>query len=680
MEFKNENSELNYIEEQLSSSPCINVIGKEDFQKRVTKVFHILWEKLSKSFGPGGAGTFISVYPNYYNTKDGFTIMKNIAFDKKLDQVISDMVMQICNRLNFTVGDGTTTATIATKSTYDAYLERKSYFDENFILPRDILSKLEDLKNILLSYIDASSTPIRSDDPKVLRENIEKVVRISSNGNEEITNMIGELYEELMYPAISCTLAKDGVMKSSIIEGYKIDISLTDKIYINNDNNTLSLNGSDVIMFDHKVTKDTYEFILKPLAMDCKQRGRHLVCIAPFYDEMALNGVIQKDLNEEYRKTKDINLVLTVCTKVTGHAKTLLSDLAMLLHTELITSAMESEYISNISNSVPLCDVFDLDSRKIPNINVAAYARTKEANGTRPLVLEVYNNPTIDTLGKSKVDDLLRVGYCDKLSIGLKESIFTGFYYDEEMYQRHLAIAKDELEEITRKVQTIGTFSFELSQKQHRVYALGLKTGLIEVGATSDLSQGYLKDTMDDAIKAAASAYNNGVVLGCNVTLLQCIDKLISAVGLERSIDTELLCILSSGYSNVYKTVLGNIFSNFDFDIINFSDEYDEEMKLIVAKTNAEGISTMVRKKTRYKDFELDPEIFKEIFSIRKEVPDNIYDIIIEYSKYTNTVFDLGAGEFTSDVINSSETDKEILKATIDLLSLLITGNQLVLC
>ena len=43
-------------------------------------------------------------------------------------------------------------------------------------------------------------------------------------------------------------------------------------------------------------------------------------------------------------------------------------------------------------------------------------------------------------------------------------------------------------------------------------------------------------------------------------------------------------------------------------------------------------------------------------------------------------MLDLSTGEFNKDVINSTETDKEILKATIDLLSLLITGNQLVLC
>ena len=57
-----------------------------------------------------------------------------------------------------------------------------------------------------------------------------------------------------------------------------------------------------------------------------------------------------------------------------------------------------------------------------------------------------------------------------------------------------------------------------------------------------------------------------------------------------------------------------------------------------------------------------------------------VVDIIIDLSINSGNVFDVSIAQFNQDVINSTETDKEILKATIDLLSLLITGNQLVLC
>ena len=55
-----------------------------------------------------------------------------------------------------------------------------------------------------------------------------------------------------------------------------------------------------------------------------------------------------------------------------------------------------------------------------------------------------------------------------------------------------------------------------------------------------------------------------------------------------------------------------------------------------------------------------------------------LYDFLIEFSVQTETVFDLTTKKFSKDVINSLQTDDEVLTATIDLLTLLISGNQMV--
>ena len=84
--------------------PAINVITKADFEERVQKVFHLLWQTLSKSFGPYGAPTIIYNHPYQHVTKDGFTIQKSLEFDKSenyLDQIIADMAKNICGRFIF---------------------------------------------------------------------------------------------------------------------------------------------------------------------------------------------------------------------------------------------------------------------------------------------------------------------------------------------------------------------------------------------------------------------------------------------------------------------------------------------------------------------------------------------------------------------------------------------------
>lgn len=703
MEFKNDNEKLNYIESQFATDPCVNIIPKERFEERVSKVFEILWERLSKSFGPGGAATFISIYPAYYATKDGFTMMKNIAFDVKLDQVISNMVQTVCNRLNFTVGDGTTTAVIATKSTYDSYVSNRYFFENESILPRQILAQFEEYKKEILEKLDSRSRSIQSDDPKLLKENIRKIVSVSSNGNEEITNIISSLYEELGYPAISRSISKDGITRSYITEGYKIDTCLTDKLYINNDNNTMSLSASDILIFDHKVTQETYEMILKPISEMSENRQRHLICIAPYYDEKALSGVIKTDLNRQYKTKNDISLVLMVCSKVSGMEKVRLDDLAMLLNTMVITSDIEKTLISKIKSissericSYPYNRVFNMDFREIDDMCVLV-------NGNDHNIMRCYyKNTEMSNIWDYDAEVLtegFRIGYCESCVLGLEESTFSGFHYDQSKYDVYINVAKTELEEIRRKCENVGAFSVQLTEKQQRLYSLELKTGVIEVGSTSELSQGYLSDTVDDSIKAAASAFNNGIVLGCNVTLIDIINDMIdkyntSDIGSDK-MKCKLLEILRDGYINVYMTVLNNVIPDdvvcpsndvsplswiydmslfSDYKQVNLTDAYN----IFIDKLSRHYVMLGITREMIIKN--IPEEFFTEYLSddYFSEVR-HINDVIIELSIKSKNVFDVTTAQFSHDIINSTETDKEILKATIDLLSLLITGNQLIL-
>ena len=58
-------------------------------------------------------------------------------------------------------------------------------------------------------------------------------------------------YKELGYPAITSTLSKEGITKASVVKGYKTNISIIDKLYINNDAETAELNsGANVLIFD----------------------------------------------------------------------------------------------------------------------------------------------------------------------------------------------------------------------------------------------------------------------------------------------------------------------------------------------------------------------------------------------------------------------------------------------
>ena len=147
-----------------TKDPAINVISKEDFEERVEAVFNLVWKTLSRSFGPYGAPTIILDYPYSHVTKDGYTIMKNLMMDTSttlIDQSIFNMASDICGRLNYAVGDGTTTAVIATNGIYQRYRLNKGSMKDHFILPRDISRKYTNIKNDIETELRSHSHEIQ---------------------------------------------------------------------------------------------------------------------------------------------------------------------------------------------------------------------------------------------------------------------------------------------------------------------------------------------------------------------------------------------------------------------------------------------------------------------------------------------------------------------------------------
>lgn len=659
------------------SNPDINVITKEEFEARARKVFELLWRTLSRSFGPFGAPTLIYNHPFSHITKDGFTIMKNLSLNAKetyLDEAIANMASDICGRLNYTVGDGTTSAVVATYSIFNRYIINKEFFQEKSILPRDIVNRFKVIKEDVIKSLNEKIKPIDTNDRKALRDIIAKVVYISSNGDEQITNYIADFYEELGCPGITCMISDDRVTKKRLIEGYKHDSSLMDREYINTDSDTMELGDTDVLIFTKRITLSTYEYILKPLSKECKYRSRHLICIAPDYDDSALHNKIKRELNEEYRATKDINLILTNYRAMGAHNRKTIEDLAVLLNTTPINTEIENNLIDDIKRGNSPVDVFNIDDRGIKGIYRLGYVIDPNTNkdGAIPILegdknaeeeLKKYNGILINNN-----DTGFRVGFIHHCNLGLKDSLFSGFEYNENLYNAVLQEAEVDLKEKEKRYTSLGTFSLEVARAQKRLYALKLKMGLIEIGAESELSQKMTKDFVDDAIRAAASAFNHGVVLGCNVNLIQSIfDVLEDAKNENRLIDIKLLEILLSGFCDVYMTVLRNAFPD---RVVSSSEEVIDIFKSIKEYTNPDYESNI--------DTDILDNVIHQMLSTSKDGTLQLYDVIINYSILTSTVFDVSSMLYTNEVINSVETDRQILRATVDLISLLMVGNQVV--
>ena len=658
---------------RFKKEPAINVIPKDEMEERIRKVFNLLYQTLSRSFGPGGAHTIIYKYPYRHFTKDGFTIMKNLSMDASetlVDQAIADMAESICGRLNFAVGDGTTTAMVATNSIYQSYIKYKKMLEENHLLPRDVMRHFEILRDKIIENIQKDVVAVRSDDPEELYKNIYDVVYISSNGDEVISSYIAELYKELGCPAINCQLSTDGETRKLLIDGYKFNMSLNDKTYVNSDDETMYLDEADVIIFSTKVTKEIYEKVLVPLNEYSRYLGRHLIVAAPMYDETALSQKIARDFKNEYQKRQDVNMVLTCYKAMSAHAKRLVNDFAVLVNTTIIDAPAIRDIIAKLDkNGYDITQIFNITNRHITGVTECRTNR----NYDRPkFVKYIYGMESVSNeevyVEPSFIEENIRIGYSKDISLGMKHSVFRKFFYDENEYRNIYDDAKAILKETEEKYKKLGTFNLEVSQAQERFYSLNLKMGIIEVGGDSDMSQKLLKDAVDDAVKAAASAFNYGVVQGCNLSLINAIESTINEDTSE--VDRVLINILYYGFIDVYKTVLNNAYED---KLLNENDD--------IETAYVEFVSAYEMNIGDFSNIKWDDELLNKSLRISrndKESKFTLIDVIVRYSILSHQVFDVSKKEFTKNVINSSQTDKEVLKATIDLISLLIVGNQMV--
>lgn len=689
MEISNFNNEVESVSEQMQKDeeilfkkePRLNVISKETYEERSRKVFHLLWKTLAKSFGPYGAPTLIFNYPYSHVTKDGFTIMKNLsmdASDQLVDQSIANMASDICGRLNYSVGDGTTSAVIATNSIYQNYLKHKERFEKNLIMPRDIMKAFNDVKIDIIDRLHNYVKSIRSDDENELYENIHKVVYISSNADEVMSDNIASLYKELKFPGISCELSADGVTRSRLIKGYNYDMVLNDRLYINSDDNTMKINGADVIIFSVKVTKDIYKNILVPLNEQCRMRGRKLIVCASMYDETALGQTIRRDLTNEYNKTKDINMVLCTYKAVSDHTRKLAEDFAMLANTIIIDRELKASIEKQIDEGANIIDIFNIDRRdEIPNlvcvgIDVPNNGAARYINSSKPDYIEEFR----------VADNAIRLGYVGKASIGLNKSLFEEFYYNENRYNAVIKEAESLLKEAEDKYKKLGTFNLVVNQAQQRYYSLKLNMGSIEVGADSDLSQKLLKDAVDDAIKAAASAFDHGVIKGCNTDMIRSIINTKNEYAnldwkeeSKKELYLTVMDILLDGFKDVYRTVLSNAFP--DKVIERMSNSYSDAKKSVTEIFHKDIFETLVKEYNEEIVKNIVEEVIWEHLNTKMEC--TLHDLLIGISSRTGMVFDVSTKEFSNDIINSTQTDEEILIATIDLIALLITGNQMLI-
>jgi len=211
------------------------------------------------------------------------------------------------------------------------------------------------------------------------------------------------------------------------------------------------------------------------------------------------------------------------------------------------------------------------------------------------------------------------IGQVDKILIGSKTTIIKGFNsIKQNTYDVYMndAVAKfKEVEETNQNLNIVNTQIYDLKQ---RVSKLTCKMGIINIGGNSSLVKTTNYDLVEDAVKACESAFKYGYNIGGNLIIPIVIDELLN-------------------------------------DGIKFNDVEKKFFKLL--------------RKTFI-------EVFSKVLDNKSKGTNPSIDLLIEECIKRKECWNLVYDDFSKDIINSCQTDIEILKAVTSIISLLLSSNQ----
>jgi chaperonin GroEL len=587
---------MNFLD--YSNKTNANIMKAEEFNTLALEVFSTIAETLGKSLGPLGSHSLIIDGAYTSATKDGFTIFKNMRFRNKYKTMIYNLIKAPCVKLNNTVGDATTTAIVMTNILFNKYMQRKETLDRLYRLPRTFTHtwdrSIEEITELVKSY----GTLIEDN------QMIYDVAYIASNGNIEISKNISEIYNAAKSPVIKLKNSPTNKSYIRTVKGFEFPANLIDEAYCKNEDLSTTEENVKVLLFDYKIDNDTFTNFIKTVNEIYRPNNEKILILAPAYDELLAKTVLKNYINAEYRNNNGLNLILTQY-KYGSLAPSQMEDLSVIIGCQPITMDL-FKTINDELMAASTIDKYDIITENKFDI----LGNIKSAS------LSIYDGSVFT------VDDLT----------------------ENQKYQQQLHNAEIELESILSKIDNDRkAYAADIAKINARISQLKMENFIYYVGADSTLQANILYDTVDDVIKAVASASKYGIVPGCQISIVRACEELLSnAVDVKTPDDIlriEIIQLIKNASTNLYAKVLHGPENN---GIIKMIPNVSE-------LTDANQLVDIINHKC--------------------------VEIISESIK-SNKVFDLESLKYSDKVITSVETDVNVLMAASELVKLLISGNQ----
>lgn len=589
-----------------------NIIPQDEYLDTLITIADVASDMVVKTLGPYGKTTMLNDGVFTYPTKDGWSVLKSLRFNDAVFNVLYDVLKQVSFNMVSIVGDNTTGSFVAAVKFMHIVIDR--ILSKNY-RQADVVSMIKDIGDRIIENIEKSKYVKHSIDPSY--NDIYMIASVSSNGNEQLSEMIQSIYKETNNPNIYVTLDPRRELSYDIQVGYKLDCNpIQQRLYVNSDDHTFIMNQPAIVaIFNHNVTYQEHGHMIEFISSYALSMNKKVFVLAPYYDDV-ISNVIGMNVNRMVNEGKMPNIMI-IQVPLSNRAQTnYMNDVILLTGAQVIdigkvrkfnelARGMKSEEPNEDNDEDEITMQYDFQSPE-EIITTCMGTIVSSVVGKNYLLIEDYENVV-----------------------------------NQQVYKERMHEVEEEYRELKAKMDksTTPLYKDYMNTYQHYTKLYG-KMGTIHVGGASELEKHFMKDAVDDAVLACRSAFEYGYVRGLNLTTLNVIDDMLKDLSLSE-MEEEIL----KGFYDTFFELSLEVFNNANGD-----------------KTTPHTTTIFEDDTKQFRSDEMTPgEILK--FCVKTE---SGYDIV------SQTIIP----DDRCPIINSVRSDTETIKAIVGILSIVLTSNQ----
>lgn len=601
------------MEDTKKQYPLLNVKNADEVRSIAEDIINDAADVIVNTMGPYGKYTIIQLIDGLIKTKDGKRVFSQLNYSHNLmyNSILAH-IETIATSVALKVGDGTSTATNAARYMYKNIKHLMNEYPN--CNTRELEDTIHEVVKDICKCILNNATKVSEEN---IRDVMKRVALVSTNWNEELSEMLANIYERTSNPIIKVENSGTEYTTVDISDDtYTLNGKVMDTYHLTNRDSGEGVYSEPMMLFfDHNISDEyvqllvyLYTGFITAASQTEEATIPEIIVLAPSFSDSFLH-TLQSTFNMYKKSNRLVPKIIPVkIIAASNFDKMCIRDAAMLSSASIISYTDE---IKSLIKSVK--DI------SITHRNLNQSAETDEAQ-------KAEFNAKVATLSMAILDQLAPMaGVCDSIKVDATHVEFNGFsMVNRDVYEGVVADCKAGIDSKLNSKDALAMITEDIRLRKIRLGKLLCKSGTIKVGGYGKAEVEATKDALDDAIKACEAVFHNGYTLGCSLSVPIACNKLIDRETDKDSLRLKLISAIAGSFKSVYHDIANN--------------------------------------KRLFEDVEFD-----EIFSTCV-VDETTFDLVTEtYGK-----------ESGKEIINPVTTDTEVLKAAMRLTLLCLTSNQMI--